>query len=114
MTLADVSLLFVFVLLALSLTVITFIFRRTILSIVSAGAWIICTALGWGVDQLYDESMGLPIGTVATIFAMLALVMVFSVWFLRQPQQVEPPISHIERQRDYYKRIKEARKRWNE
>ena len=111
MAIGDLTeILFVFVLLALALTVVTIIFRMTILSIVSALSWAVCMALGWSMDQTLDAEMQLPIGTIAGIFAVLMVVMIASVWFLRKAEQkVITPYNHTEHLRSEYWRVKRAR-----
>lgn len=114
MTSESIMLLGLFVFLALALTIITFVFRMTILSMISAGAWLVCTALGWVADQLLDAEMGLPVGSIAGLFLLCMIVMIASAWFLRKPKEPELPYSHTDRQRDYYRRIMTSRRRWRE
>jgi len=91
MTTSLIMLLALFVFIALTLSICTFVWRRMLLSIISTLAWLICLGFGVTLDALLDPQLGLPIGSISLLFLFLVVTMLASLWFLRPEKQVLPP-----------------------
>jgi len=86
-----ISLLTLFVFIALALSVCAFVWKRMLFSIVSALAWLVCLGFGVTLDAELGTQTGLPVGTISLLFLFLFITMLASIWFLRPEKQVLPP-----------------------